>query len=73
MSFKSINVNVFSLTKGVHLGNVLNPLLFDIYINDIGDAFSEIDAPVLHSSKIIHLLYADDLLLLSTIAEGFAT
>ena len=57
-----------SITKDVHQGTVLSLLLFNtcIFPNDIGDAFSEVDAPVLHSSKISHLLYVDDLLLLST-------
>ena len=49
---------------------MLSPMLFNIFINDVGDAFSENDVPVLHNSSISHLLYADDLLLLSTTAEG---
>ena len=59
-----------AITKGVHQGNVLSPLLFNVFINDIGDSFSETDVPNLHSFNISHLLYADDLLLLSTTAEG---
>ena len=59
-----------AITKGVHQGNVLSPLLFNVFINDIGDSFSETDVPSLHSFNISHLLYADDLLLLSTTAEG---
>ena len=58
------------ITKGVHQGNVLSPLLFNVFINDIGDAFTENDVPVLQSSSVSHLLYADDLLLLSTTADG---
>ena len=34
------------ITKGVHKGNVLSPVLFNIFINDIGDMFSETDAPI---------------------------
>ena len=44
-------------------------MLFNLFINDIGDSFSENDVPVLHNSRVSHLLYADDLLLLSTTAE----
>ena len=54
------------ITKGVHQGNVLSPLLFNVFINDIGDNFSVRDVPVLHNSNVSHLLYADDLLLLAT-------
>ena len=49
---------------------MLSPMLFNIFINDVGIAFSAIDVPVLHNSSVSHLLYADDLLLLSTTAEG---
>ena len=58
-----------SITKCVHQGNVLSLLLFNVIIYDIGDAFSEIDVPVLHSCKISDLLYADDLSLLSATAD----
>ena len=58
------------ISKGVHQGNVLSPLLFNVFINDIGDTFTENDVPVLQSSSVSHLLYADDLLLLSTTADG---
>ena len=46
------------------------PLLFNIFINDIGNSLLSHDAPIVHDSKVNHLLYADDLVLLSTTEEG---
>ena len=67
---KHLLTDPIDITKGVHQDNVLSPMLFNVFINDIGDSFSEHDVPVLHNSRVSHLLYADDLLLLSTTAEG---
>ena len=50
----------------MHQESVLSPLFFNIFINDRGYDLSVSTVPVLHRSKISHLLYADDLLLLST-------
>ena len=48
----------------------MSPRLFNIFINDIGDAVSEQDAPLLLDHRIAHLLYADDLLSISTTPKG---
>lgn len=63
---KHVLSNPIHMSKGVHQGNILSPILFNIFINDIGNRMYTNDAPLLHDSKINHLLYADDLLLLST-------
>ena len=44
----------------VNIGNVLNPLLFNIFINDLGDFILDTEAPVLYDSRISGLIYADD-------------
>ena len=41
-------------------------MLFNIFINDIGEDLTVNNFPFLNGSKISRLLYADDLLLLST-------
>ena len=43
---------------------------FNIFINDIGTTLSTDDAPIVYDSKVNHLLYADDLVLMSTTEEG---
>ena len=57
------------ITKGVHQGNTLSPLLFNIFITDLGDFSLNTEAPVLYDSRISHLLYADDLRLLQNISK----
>ena len=67
---KGVLTEPILIKQGVHQGSVLSPLLFNIFINDIGDDLLLDDAPMLHDSKISHLLYADDLVLLSTTEIG---
>ena len=42
------------ITKGDHQGNVLSPLLFKIFITDLGDDLIDTEAPILYDSKISH-------------------
>ena len=61
----------FAPKLGVRQGDNLSPNLFKIFINDLPNIFSERDYQVeLDGIRISSLLYADDLILLSTSKSG---
>ena len=56
---------------GLKQGCLLSPLLFNLLIDDIKTIFNEsCDSGQIHANQINHLLYADDLILISSTAEG---
>ena len=58
-------------TLGLRQGGVLSPLLFYLFIDDINDVCDETCDPVLALGKLLaHLLYADDLVLMSRLKVG---
>ena len=62
---------MFKSSKGLSQGDILSPNLFKIFINDLRE-YLEIDTntPFLQNKSFNCLLYADDLVLLSTSEEG---
>ena len=67
----SISVDNITSYKGVKQGDIMSPILFNLYINDLTDIFNSTHDPVeLNGSKINFLAYADDIVLLSQSSEG---
>ena len=63
--------NDFTPSIGVRQGDNLSPNLFKLYVNDLVDSFELVDDPVFLSNyPISSMLYADDLILLSTSEKG---
>ena len=63
----------FIVKKGVLQGNILSPTLFNVFINDIREGLLHDHSPFINEtskSKISCLLYADDIVLLSTTKSG---
>ena len=64
-------LNPISSTFGLKQGGVLSPSLFNIFIDDIKDIFDDSCDPIkMFDVPLSHLLYADDLILMSTSEEG---
>ena len=62
----------FGMSQGVRQGEVLSPTLFNLYINDLPHAITKgsCDLVNLGGESILCLMYADDIVLLSTSRVG---
>ena len=61
----------FIANRGVKQGDNLSPTLFNIFIDDINSYFTEVcESVILNNCEINHLLYADDLVLVSKSPKG---
>ena len=63
----------FPSSIGLKQGCNLSPVLFNLFINDIHEIFDETfcQPPSIMKCKLSHLLYADDLILMSETPSGF--
>ena len=70
--YQNIFTKPFFANQGVKQGDSLSPTLFNIFVDDIGKYFDTnlTSAVNLNGQKMNHLLYADDLLLISESADG---
>ena len=63
--------NIFNVTNGVRQGGVLSPQLFNIYIDGWRDILNKSTiGGSLGRMRINHLLYADDLCIVSLSSAG---
>ena len=63
--------NSFNVTNSVRQGGVLSPLLFNVYIDGLSDTLNKSTiGGSLGGTRINHLLYADDLCIVSLSATG---
>ncbi len=62
----------FTQKQGVRQGCSLSPTLFNIYINELAQQLekSTTHGPILLDTEVKFLLFADDLVLMSTTEEG---
>ena len=74
VKIKNMLLDPIIATRGLKQGCHLSPLLFNLFIEDINQQFGEIcDQVNVDGMNFSHLLYADDLLLLSTTPSGLQT
>ena len=57
-------------THGVLQGGILSPKLFNLYLSDMNEYFDQRHGVTINENNFTHLLYADDLVLVSESATG---
>ena len=63
----------FRVSNGVRQGGILSPYLFYVYMDDLSNKLNDIKVDCMIGAILInHLMYADDLVLLSHSAMGLS-
>ncbi len=70
IKWKGFLSNVFLDSFGVNQGGITSPYLFKSFLKDLGNALDDRYGVVMYKNIIKHLLWADDLFLVSTTAHG---
>ena len=73
VKWKNIMSEGFHVTNGVRQGGVLSPYLFCVYIDKMSGSLNEAQTGcIIGGAKINHIMYADDIVLLSPSAYGLS-
>ena len=71
MKLNNKTTNYFKYEKGVQQGNLLSPILFNLYVNDIFETIVNQNPVSLDGTHNFNaLMYADDLIIFSTTTDG---
>ena len=62
----------FSVGNGVRQGGIISPVLFNLYMNGLSDQLRECNTGCMVGNTVVnHLMYADDLVIVSPSSAGF--
>ena len=63
--------DTFTVSNGVRQGGILSPYLFNVYMHGLSDLLNDVRTGCISGGIVVnHLMYADDLVLMSPSATG---